>query len=141
MNLAGWRPLSPASWVIVAVVVFLGAVITAQSRPAGKPEAMADRNTSALAGREVFRFETFGNEGFWTDAMRMPKGVLDAKLTPLQALEAGLLVDIDAVPASMRDALGRELKTDRSPANAPMLHDVKTTVMLIEANAVVGMVP
>ncbi len=71
--------------------------------------------------------------------MRMPQGVLDAKLTPLQALGAGLLVDIDAVPASMRDALVRELKTDRSPANAPMLHDVKTTVMLIEANAVVGM--
>lgn len=73
--------------------------------------------------------------------MRMPQGVLDAKLTPLQALGAGLLVDIDAVPASMRDALAKELKTDRSPANAPMLHDVKTTVMLIEANAVVGMVP
>ncbi len=71
----------------------------------------------------------------------MPQGVLDAKLTPLQALEAGLLVDIDAVPAAMRQALERELKTDRSPAAAPMLHDVKTTVMLIEANAVVGMVP
>jgi hypothetical protein len=23
----------------------------------------------AIAGREVFRFETFGNESFWTDAM------------------------------------------------------------------------
>ena len=121
------------SCFIVVAVVLVGAAIAAQSRPAGKE--------SAMAGRDVFRFETFGNEGFWTDAMRMPKGVLDAKLTPLQALEAGLLVDIDAVPASMRDALGRELKTDRSPANAPMLHDVKTTVMLIEANAVVGMVP
>ncbi len=55
--------------------------------------------------------------------MRMPQGVLDAKLTPLQALGAGLLVDIDAVPASMRDALARELKTVRSPANAARRED------------------
>jgi len=125
----------------VGAVVLLGAAITVQTRPVGTGPALAGLQAGTTAGREVFRFETFGNEGFWTDAMRMPKGVLDAKLTPLQALEVGLLVDIDAVPASMRDALGRELKTDRSPANAPMLHDVKTTVMLIEANAVVGMVP
>ncbi len=67
--------------------------------------------------------------------------MLDAKLTPLQALDAGLLVDIDALDQATRDALGRELRTDRSPANAPMLNDVKTTVRLIEANAVVGLVP
>ncbi|MBA2260760.1 MAG: hypothetical protein H0W18_17880, partial [Acidobacteria bacterium] len=100
----------------MGAVVLLGAAITVQTRPVGTGPALAGLQAGTTAGREVFRFETFGNEGFWTDAMRMPKGVLDAKLTPLQALEAGLLVDIDAVPASMRDALGRELKTDRSPA-------------------------
>ena len=26
-------------------------------------------------GKDVFRFETFGNEGFWTDAVRMPQGL------------------------------------------------------------------
>lgn len=36
----------------------------------------------AAAGRDVYRFETFGNEGFWTDAMRLPQGVLEAKFTP-----------------------------------------------------------
>ncbi|MBA3518558.1 MAG: hypothetical protein H0T75_13170 [Rhizobiales bacterium] len=96
---------------------------------------------SSAAGRDVFRFETFGNEGFWTDALRMPQGVLDAKLTPIQALQAGLLVDIDAVPPAMREAMAAELKTDLSPRNAPMLNDVMTTVKLIEANAVVGLVP
>jgi len=125
-----------ASGFVIAAVAF-GAAIAAQSRA----DTPASTGGDVKAGRDVFRFETFGNEGFWTDAMRMPQGVLDAKLTPLQALEAGLLVDIDAVPASLKETLARELKTDRSPANAPMLHDVKTTVMLIEANAVVGMVP
>jgi hypothetical protein len=107
MDPALWRRLSPATCLFGVVVVLLSAVITAQSRSAGKQGAAADLDASRTAGREVFRFETFGNEGFWTDAMRMPQGVLDAKLTPLQALGAGLLVDIDAVPASMRDALAR----------------------------------
>jgi len=141
MNSTRWfrRILWPSS-LTVAVVALSGALIVAQTRTPGA--IVAPRASgSPVTGRDVFRFETFGNEGFWTDAMRMPQGVLDAKLTPLQALEAGLLVDIDAVPAAMRQAMARELKTDRSPANAPMLHDVKTTVMLIEANAVVGMVP
>lgn len=92
-------------------------------------------------GRDVFRFETFGNEGFWTDAARVPKGMADAKVTPLDALKTGLLFDIDAVPKAMRDTMVSELKTDLSPRNAPTLNDPLATVKLIEANAVVGIVP
>ncbi len=50
-----------------------------------------------VSGKEVYRFETFGNEGFWTDAARLPKGMTDAKFTPKMALEAGLQIDIEAV--------------------------------------------
>ncbi|MDQ3467191.1 MAG: hypothetical protein M3411_03030, partial [Chloroflexota bacterium] len=129
----------PGLVLVLAVIVCFAMV--AQTQTSTDQLATNADGVTPTAGRDVFRFETFGNEGFWTDAARMPKGILDAKLTPLQALDAGLLVDIDAVPAALKDALGRELKTDRSPINAPMLHDVKTTVSLIEANAVVGMVP
>ncbi len=127
--------------LLFAAVTLLGVLVMAQPPTPRPRDVAAAVSPDPALGRDVFRFETFGNEGFWTDAMRMPQGVLAAELTPLQALEAGLLVDIDAVPAAMKEALGRELKTDRSPAAAPMLHDVKTTVMLIEANAVVGVVP
>jgi len=92
-------------------------------------------------GREVFRFETFGNEGFWTDAARVPKGMMDAKITPLQLLQTGLLIDIDAVPEAMRETMAAELKTDLSPQNAPTLNDPMATAKLIEANAVIGIVP
>ncbi len=95
----------------------------------------------AAAGKTVFRFETFGNEGFWTDAARMPQGVAAAKLTPKQALEAGLQVDVEAIDPAMREAMAKELKTDLSPANAPMLNDPMVTAKLIEANAVAGIVP
>lgn len=95
----------------------------------------------AAAGKTVFRFETFGNEGFWTDAARMPQGVAAAKLTPKQALEAGLQVDIEAIDPAMREAMAKKLKTDMSPATAPMLNDPMVTAKLIEANAVAGLVP
>ena len=101
----------------------------------------APRLGDPAAGREVFRFETFGNEGFWTDAMRLPKGMADAKFTTKQALESGLQIDIEAVPAPLRAALIAELKTDLSPARAPKLHDPKFLTALVNANAIVGIVP
>jgi cytochrome c2 len=64
-----------------------------------------------------------------------------ARFTPKQALEAGLQVDADAVPAGLRTVFERELKTDLSPAAAPVLNDPATTVALVNANAVVGVVP
>ncbi len=95
----------------------------------------------ASAGRDVFRFETFGNEGFWTDAVRLPKGIMEAKVTPLDALKLGLVVDIDAVPADLRGPLAAELTTDLSPRHAPLLNDPATTMKLIAANAIPGFVP
>lgn len=93
----------------------------------------------AAKGKDVFRFETFGNEGFWTNVLQLPQGIIAAKFTPVMALKAGLSVDIDQVPAAMKTVLAAELKTDLSPANAPALNDYKTTVALIEANAVIGL--
>ena len=95
----------------------------------------------ASRGKEVFRSETFGNEGFWTDAMRVPKGMADHKVTPIDALKIGMTIDADAIPADLKDALARELKTNMTPEHAPLLNDPQTTVKLVEAGAVVGIVP
>ena len=51
-------------------------------------------------GRDVFRFETFGNEGFWTRVLQLPQGMKAAGVTPLQALALGISVDIEKVPAA-----------------------------------------
>jgi len=93
---------------------------------------------NAAAGRDVFRFETFGNEGFWTDAMRLPQGIVAAGVTPLDALAAGLSVDAEALDQATLAAIAAELLTDLSPANAPLLNDPATTVLLVNANAVIG---
>jgi cytochrome c2 len=94
----------------------------------------------AAAGRAVFRFETFGNEGFWTDAARLPQGMLAAKLTPRQALESGLQLDVEAMAPELRKLLEAEAKTDGSAQLAPTLNDPATMVGLVNANAVVGIV-
>lgn len=92
-------------------------------------------------GREVFRHETFDDEGFWTDAARMPQGMKAAKLTVLDALKAGVNFDVDAMPADLKAALTREVGTDHLPANTAKLNDPATLDALVKANAVIGMVP
>lgn len=93
-------------------------------------------------GKKVFRFETFGNEGFWFNAMRWQQGVIDAKFTPKQMLEIGLQIDVEAegLDADLRQKLEAEFKTDLSSQNAPLLNDPKTTIALLNANAFIGVV-
>ncbi|MGH7503290.1 MAG: hypothetical protein ACREL7_16310 [Longimicrobiales bacterium] len=74
------------------------------------------------AGREIFRFDTFGDEPWWTDTLRLHEAVQE--VTPVTALAVGLKVDSDAVPAAVL-------------ASAD-LNDAATTVALLRLNAVVG---
>ncbi len=113
---------------------------------AGGSDGPSDQGTpsprqdgSAAAGRDVFRFETFGNEGFWTDAVRLPAGVMAAKVTPMQALELGLQIDVDALDQATRDALAAQLRTDPTGRSSALLNDPMTTGKLINANALIGM--
>ena len=89
-------------------------------------------------GREVFRHETFGNEGFWTDAVRLPAGIVAAKVTPLQALEFGLNLNVDAIEASTQQALAAQLRQDPTGRTSTILNDPATTTKLVNANAVIG---
>ncbi len=48
-------------------------------------------------GKEIFRFDTFGDETFWTDTLRLHE-VIQTAVSPLTALGVGLKVDADALP-------------------------------------------
>ncbi len=104
-----------------------------------RPAALKRGN--ATSGKDVFRFGTFGTEGFWTDAARLPQGMKQAKVTLLDALKLGLSVDVDHIDAAMRTKLTAELKTDMSAANAPLLNDPAVMQKLVQAKAVIGLVP
>lgn len=53
----------------------------------------------------------------------------------------GLHLTMEAFDASLRKTLEAELKTDLSMQNEPHLNDPKTTAMILNSNAVIGMVP
>ena len=52
----------------------------------------------APSGKDIFRFDTFGNETFWTDTLRLHEAIATA-VDPTTALSVGLKVDADALPA------------------------------------------
>src|SRR5689334_17910192 len=63
-------------------------------------------------GRRVFRYETFGDEAFWGDTLKLHQAIAGSKLgsvgqgvSPKTALSVGLQVDVDAVPAAVAAAL------------------------------------
>lgn len=81
-------------------------------------------------GRDIFRFDAFGNEAFWTDTLRLHE-VIQTALTPKLALELGLQVDVDALPPAVQAALS---------SGTIDLNDPTTTVTLLKLHAVVGVV-
>jgi mono/diheme cytochrome c family protein len=81
-------------------------------------------------GRQIFRFDTFGDEAQWTDTLRLHE-VIAAAVDPLTALSVGLKVDAKALPATVVAGIRNGSIDLASPA---------TTVALLKLNAVVGIV-
>lgn len=80
-------------------------------------------------GREIFRFDTFGDEQLWTDTLRMHEAL--SAVTPAIALAVGLKVDSDALPPPIIKALA---------SGQLNVNDPKVTLRLLELNAVVGVI-
>jgi mono/diheme cytochrome c family protein len=98
--------------------------------PTGAGPATDDYSAATLAaGRNVFRFDTFGDEQFWTDTAHM-NDVVQRSVSPTTALSVGLKVDADAIPPDVAAAI-KAGKVD--------LNDPATTVTLLKLNAVVGL--
>src|SRR5690242_10378977 len=88
-------------------------------------------------GRRTFRSDTFGDEAFWGDTLRLHLAVEGERLggvgpgvSPRAALEAGLKVDVDALPRALINRLRR---------GQVNLDDPETTLALLQSNAVVGL--
>jgi hypothetical protein len=80
-------------------------------------------------GREVFRYDTFGDEQLWTDTLQIQKAI--QKVSPATALSVGLKVDSDALPSSVVEAI---------KSGSVNLNDPAVTIQLLKFNAVVGVI-
>jgi len=96
--------------------------------PPRAAEPLAD--DSAIAqGRQIFRFDTFGDETLWTDTLRMHE-VIAAAVDPTTALSVGLKVDSEALPAPVVQGIKDGSISLKSP---------DTTIALLKLDAVVGL--
>lgn len=87
-------------------------------------------------GRETFRNDTFGSEGFWGDTLGLHEAIqgsahggVGAGVSPKTALAVGLKVDAEALPPSLVASIKKgEVNLD----------DPTTTLALLKLGAVVG---
>jgi hypothetical protein len=86
-------------------------------------------------GRRTFRFDTFGDEAFWGDRLRLHQAIAGERLggvgrgiSPRAAINLGLKVDADRLPKSLISQLYRKATLD----------DPAVTLALLKLQAVVG---
>lgn len=128
------RTTRHSAWGVAALVAFgvgCAAVFAAcgdgPTVPNVQPEILDP--LLVMQGKDVFRYETFDDERFWTDTARMHE-VVESAVSPALALQVGLKVDADALPQGVKDAIVAGQVDLTSPA---------TTVTLLRLGAVVGL--
>ena len=87
-------------------------------------------------GKQIFRFDTYGDEDFWSGLLHIDKAIEGANnggfgggVSPNTALAVGLKVDVDALPPDVRAGI---------LSGAINLDDPATTLALLKLNSVVG---
>ena len=101
-----------------------------------KPEHEAPTPAEVKEGKEIFRFDTFGDEEFWTGLLHLDKAIAGQNnggfgpgVSPETALSVGLKVDASAIPANV---------VAQIKSGSLKLDDPATTIALLKLNAVVG---
>ena len=132
---------------ILFVGVFLFAALTllhessllAEEGPEhSRDDKKVDRQAQATLdlGKQIFRFDTFGDEAWWGDTLKLHQAIAGARnggvgpgVSPKTALAVGLKVDADALPEQLKSQIR---------AGRVNLDDPATTLALLRLNAVVG---
>ena len=116
------KPLSSLRSPVLVTLCGLLPVLAACSDGSQGPSGPAPGDPAQ--GKQIFRFDTFGDETFWTDTLRLHE-VIQTSVSPRTALGVGLKVDADALPPGTLDGAD--------------LDDPATTIALLKLNAVVGL--
>lgn len=133
---------SSAFVALSVFVVFLAAGVVRADRDSDQQLNQVDAQIRDHAvamvsdGRNIFRFDTFGDEAFWGGALRLHETIAGAAnggtgpgLSPRTALALGLKVDAAMLPQDLVNAMTQ---------GSVNLDDPATTIALLKLNAVVG---
>ena len=131
-----------STFLALAATLAMASAQAQETPAAATPEAPLDARQVDDAvhqierGRSIFRRDTFGNEAFWGEALRLHEAIagranggVGRGLSPKAALALGLKVDVAALPAALQTALRR---------GKVNLDDPATTLALLKLDAVVG---
>jgi hypothetical protein len=129
------RTLGGASLVALVLAACSGRGIVAVA-PAAQAREDDHARRMLREGERTFRFDTFGDEGFWGGTLRLNEAISGERhggvgpgLSPRAALGVGLKVDAEALPKDTLRALrGGQIDLD----------DPASTLALLRADAVVG---
>jgi cytochrome c2 len=129
-----------------SVIAFALLAAADESKEGDEHDARLSRNDRQInthargmveQGRDIFRFDTFGSEAFFGDALQLHKAIAGAQnggvgagVSPKTALAVGLKVDADALPEALKQQI---------LAGKVNLDDPATTLALLKLNAVVGL--
>jgi hypothetical protein len=131
-------PLTLVGALLLLIVLGVLFKLSGPSSAQTPQQATAVDNAAALVteGQQTFRFDTFGDQAFWGDALQLHKAIEGGKLggvgpglSPEAALALGLKVDVDALPDAVKQGLQQGTIDLTDPA---------VTVALLKLNAVVG---
>ena len=108
----------------------------AQKDDNGGDESASNSQKLLADGKQTFRFDTFGDEAYWGDTLKLHQAIEGSKfggvgpgVSPAVALSVGLKVDAEALPDSL---------VERVKHGQVNLNDPATTLALLKLNAVVG---
>lgn len=129
-------------WLAIAVISILGWGCGSDSSGVGGTNLtyseliMVNANNMLRQGEQTFRFDTFGDEVFWGDALKLHQAIAGAAnggvgpgVSPATALAVGLKVDVEALPVDL------QAKLRNGEVN---LTDPATTLALLKLNSVIG---
>jgi len=132
----GNRPLTIAGTLSLALFCIIDSRGAFAADEADSHSAERNALRKVTEGRRIFRYETFGDQAFWGDALRLHQAIAGTNLggvgpgvSPSTALAVGLKVDVDALPISLQ----QQLAAGQVDLNAPA-----TTLALLRLNAVIG---
>lgn len=128
MKYAGCWTRRSSVWRLAIAIGVTAAAVVACGGGAAVDDPDAAQAALVAQGRNIFRYDTFGDEAQWTDALGLHE-VIAAAVDPVTALSVGLKVDAEALPAAVVAGI-QDGSVD--------LKDPATTVALLKLDAVVG---
>src|SRR5512132_2895551 len=99
---------------IVGASLIIAATAVAQTPNPSDSGGDIARNAQRMLdeGRQIFRYDTFGDEAFWGDALKLQGAIAGAAnggvgsgVSPKTALSVGLKVDAEALPKDLVAAI------------------------------------